>query len=106
MVSFYQRFFDGNGSFFTDRNNYITCAFVITCYNKKLIDDFCKYFENVIGVKDFNLTDQNNARTMRTTSKDKCYKIYNHIYNDATVYLDRKNKLIQTFLSEYSPQCE
>ena len=105
---FIRGMFDGDGSFYVDEDNYITCAFVMTCSNKWFLKSICEYFGREINLfeKDFNFTYQNGAWSMRTTSKEKCYKIYSHIYKDSTIYLDRKHKKIMKFLSEYSPQCE
>jgi DNA-binding transcriptional regulator WhiA len=102
---FIRGFFDGDGSFYIDEDNYITCAFVITCSNKSFIDELYNHFNNLFGIE-FNVIYQNGAYSMRTTSKEKCYKIYKYIYDNPTVYLDRKYKLIKQYISEYSPQCE
>jgi intein-encoded DNA endonuclease-like protein len=100
MPHFIRGYFDGDGSFYKSTKNYISCAFVITSGSKDFIDELYKYFVETLDIK-LCVVYQNNSYSIKTTSKEKCYKIYTHLYDQPTIYLDRKNNLIQEFLEEY-----
>lgn len=98
---FIRGFFDGDGSFVQDKNNYIYGGFFVCCMNESFLIDICNYFN-----KNFNLElktykpPSQTIYSIRTNSRKKCTIIYSHIYSNPKISLERKHKKINQFLKE------
>lgn len=97
MNHFIRGYFDGDGSI-SISNGYRTLkgkiyknrqlAFSITSWDKVILEDIQKYFlENNIST---NIRSTKNSFSLEVYSKKEILKIYHLLYDNATIYLNRK----------------
>lgn len=102
---FIRGYFDGDGCFTQDLNNYIKGSFHIICANKDFLEEISQHLKHSIGVK-LNVKEYKKVFYIRTNSTKKCIKIYNYIYKKPKVSLNRKYNKVKEFLNKYSPKCK
>ncbi|HEC2241997.1 TPA: hypothetical protein R1960_002185 [Staphylococcus delphini] len=109
---FVRGYFDGDGSLTRSRSKgkhvdtqHYTFKIVsnkIFCEQLKeffRLDELEGYKESVSNV--YKLKDKKYIHTFECGGNHRVYHIYNLMYRDATIYLDRKNKRIKEFLNYY-----
>ena len=98
MRHFLRGFFDGDGTIFKSRG-YNTVGFtssldMLTAINELLFKELNLNTKNIY-------TESGNKQAYRLyyNRQEEVYKIYNYLYKDATIYLDRKkNKFMDTIV--------
>lgn len=90
---FIRGYFDGDGSVsFSKVNNYYYPNFSIVG-TKDVCENIIKIFNTKCAIKTLYLEKYGeNTFKVRTGAQKSCLKIYNYLYKDATLYLERKKE--------------
>lgn len=100
MHHFIRGFFDGDGSTMT-QSRYVKIGFHLCCASL----NFMKDIKSVIDLKtstDMRILDRGSINIMQTTGLQNCLRIYSWLYEDASIFLERKHETVNSFLSHYS----
>ena len=113
MSHFIRGYFDGDGHVsikkIRDKNgnpNKHTKIKVHITSSSLFITKMTKYIQSILNVKFYTCIANNNnlTSTMALTGRHKAIEFLNFIYNNATIYLDRKYKVYQEILKYKNPQ--
>lgn len=97
MKHFIRGFFDGDGTVFISRN-YITVGFTS---NENFLKNLTEFIHNELGLDIKNIYKESNtekAYRLYYSRINEVDKIYNYLYNDATIYLERKKNKFKELL--------
>ncbi len=88
---FFRGYFDGNGSITNRGKTYISCG--ISCGSKDFSYAFIDYAKEIVKVyfsMKIDTRSKNNVYNPVTTSRYEALRFLNFLYDESTVYLDRK----------------
>lgn len=102
LQHFIRGFFDGDGAVYLDTRKCI--AFNITNANNLILEDIRQYLYDNYGITSYIACEENrnNVPIYQLNFKGMCnaYKFSQFLYNDATIYLDRKYLLCQRYIRD------
>lgn len=105
MPHYIRGFFDGDGGMKFDKRGSNTRTRINFTGGKDFLEKLKDYFDS-IGViaskKAIEKNSRSEAHMLSYSSKDNNIKIYQHLYNSAEIYLDRKFEKINEMLDRYS----
>lgn len=96
---FIRGYFDGDGSIFSSVVSFVGTIEFLTELNERFFE---KYHLNVSTIRDRYPERKTNIREFRYIGLNKVAAMYDYMYKDATLYLDRKK---QRFMSKLKMQC-
>lgn len=105
MPHFIRGFFDGDGTIYERNQNgsrkRSMCAIGFVCMNKKFMDDLLLHLEKTCNVSIKNhYKESKNVYECKTEAINSCVRIINYIYENATIYLNRKYEKARNFLNK------
>lgn len=107
MRHFIRGFFDGDGSVSFNKKNSRCEARIISCL--RFCDSYEKYLHEILGIKkcyhgkmSYSKVGNHPYTTRGIGSKDALRKFYDHLYADATIFLDRKRDVFSAYFSYIS----
>lgn len=100
---FIRGYFDGDGSFVQDLNNYIKGGVFICSASEEFLWKICDYFKDEIGLElSVNRPPSQTIHSIRTNAYAKSQDFYRHIYSNPAISLNRKREKIHNFLNSPS----
>lgn len=111
MIAFIRGFFDGDGCIMRNKNR--ECIAVnFTCSSINFIQNLREWLYSEIGISSYIVKEKRRENNIIVAKKD-CYRLYiqglenayifcSLLYNDATIYLDRKYNLFLNIVEEYN----
>lgn len=67
-------------------------------YNQSFVEDFQNYLVDKLGLRKNKLFNTSNSWNCSWGSKEDLNKLYNYLYQDATIFLSRKQQKLYTYL--------
>lgn len=103
---FIRGFFDGDGSIQFTKNNRVRSKFHLVSCSKKILNQIKKILEVEASVKFankslHNKSGMNHIHELETSTLTEIAKIYDYLYYDNCVCLERKENIFKAFLSYY-----
>lgn len=105
LQHFIRGFFDGDGAVFLDTTRKCV-VFNITNANNLILEDIRQFLYNYYDIKSYISCEQNKQGTtvpiyqLNFKGMYNAYKFGQFLYNDATIYLDRKYLLYQRYVQD------
>lgn len=95
---------DGDGSiaFYARHNRKVHVKAIRFCQgNEQFLIDLMKFLEEKVNIKIINTyKEKENLWSIAYRSNDSLLKLYNYLYNDATIYIKRKKELCDKLINE------
>lgn len=98
LKHFIRGYFDGDGCI-TKMKNHTYYRFHVCCASESFLKQIANILKNQCDLK-VNIKKRNNTNLyyFESNKKNDCYTFFYYLYNDATVYLDRKYLLAKEYL--------
>lgn len=101
---FIRGFFDGDGCIVRQNKNDNNLSFSLSSASKKILLDIANYFESTLSIKHYQVKKINRSIykhdffSYQVCAIEYNKKIFKHLYNYSSVYLDRKKEKIKDFI--------
>lgn len=93
---FCRGYFDGDGCWYIDKKQ--NAMFTVTS-NKHFIKDFQNNLIESCGLRTTKIVHRGNSASIYYGGNKQCRRIFNYMYSDATVFMDRKKSRVSGLLS-------
>jgi len=94
---FLRGFFDGDGAVFLVKTGYIRMAFIGTFDFLTFLTDMIDKYLDIKSNKLYQDISTKKMFHLKYGKKSEIEKLYNFMYNDATIYIKRKQKILENF---------
>lgn len=100
---FIRGFFDGDGTVGVYKNTNKTNWKILKSGFCCACEEFIKTLSTKLPIKNNTVTKRNENMFILQYSQFDSMLLYNYLYNDATIYLDRKKDIFDQFIKNYKP---